>query len=420
MKTSKHLHAMIAILTVLFGEIYLRPFYTDFRFSLGVCAFGILVLLYESNLKTVFITGASILIFRIWLSMSASVPLDLALRAHLPGALYYISYGSILLFSKVRYKLNHPLLALSVLLAADVTSNLLELIVRGQFHDLISSFKLQALLLTAMIRGILILAVYLLARFYPTMFQKEEEKKKISSWILSQSKLYAEITFLKKSEGDIEKAMTKAHSLYTSIQRYGAGLPAELELPRKVLSITRDIHEIKKDFRRIHEALRDLIPSNLPASVPTPVELTNFLCDDIEVWAQSGGKKIRIERHLSPQISTRHLYDYLSLLNNLLSNAVDAIDQAGLIHLSVDVSDQRCSILIRDTGRGIPEDDLSMIFEPGYSTNYDPGTGQMSTGIGLAQVQYLVSHVLKGQIQVTSAIGQGTSVQIAFPLPSQG
>jgi two-component system sensor histidine kinase YcbA len=417
MKSSKHLHIMIAVITVLFGEIYLRPFYTDFRFSLGVCAYGILLLLYESNLKTVAVTGLSILIFRIWLALNLSLPFDLALMTHLPGAFYYVCYGSFLLFSKVRYRLNHPLLALMVLLSSDVLSNILELLIRGQFHDLLSSFKLQALLLTAIIRSILILSVYLLARFYPTMFQKEEEKKKISSWILSQSKLYAEIMFLKKSEGDVEKAMTKAHGLYTYIQKNKSALPAEWDMPRKVLSITRDIHEIKKDFRRINEALRDLIPESLPESVPTPIELTHFLCDDIEVWASSNGKNIKVDRKLSPAIPDRHLYDYLSLLNNLLTNAVDAIDRAGEIILEVIVSTGHCHISVKDSGCGIPEEDLKLIFEPGYSTHYDPGTGQMSTGIGLAQVQYLVKHVLKGHIQIESKVGSGTLIQIAYPIP---
>jgi two-component system sensor histidine kinase YcbA len=417
MKSSKHLHLMIAFITVLFGEIYLRPFYTDFRFSLGVCALGILLLIYETSFRTVLVTGMSILIFRVWLAMNLSTPFDLAVMTHLPGALYYIFYGSILLASKVRYRLNHPLLALTVLLVADVTSNILELMIRGQFHDLTSSFKLQALLLTAIIRGILILSVYLLARFYPTMFQKEEEKKKISSWIVAQSKLYAEVVFLKKSEGDIEKAMTKAHGLYTSIQAHKTVLPPEwTDMPRKVLSITRDIHEIKKDYRRINEALRALIPDNLPASVPTPAELTDFLCDDIEVWAHSNGKNIKITRVLSPALSDQNLFDYLSLLNNLLTNAVDAIDHSGEINLTVNISNGLCEISIKDNGRGIPDEDLSMIFEPGYSTNYDPKTGHMSTGIGLAQVQYIVNHLLKGHISVNSKLGSGTLVRITYPL----
>jgi two-component system sensor histidine kinase YcbA len=60
-----------------------------------------------------------------------------------------------------------------------------------------------------------------------------------------------------------------------------------------------------------------------------------------------------------------------------------------------------------------------MIFEPGYSTNYDPKTGKMSTGIGMSQVKYLVHHVLKGQIKIESILGSGTSIHITYPLKIQ-
>lgn len=419
MKSFKYLHLAVAIITVLFGEIYIRPFYTDFRFSLGVFALGLLLLLYETNYRTVLVTSFSILAFRIWLSTSLSLPFGLALTTHLPGALYYLSFGSILVFSKVKDHLRQPLLAFVVLFAADSVSNLLELLMRGQFNDLIASFKLQALLLTAIIRAILILSVYLLARFYPTMFQKEEEKKNLSSWMLAQSKLYAEIIFLKKSEGDIENAMTKAHTLYTSIRSRKEVLPSEWDMPRKVLSITRDIHEIKKDFRRIHQTLLELIPDHLPSSMPTPLELTHFLCDDVMVWALSNGKSIRIERHLTNPPPEHHLYEYLSLLHNLLTNSVEAIDHTGVITVEVGVSEGQCNIIVQDTGKGIPPEDLTMIFEPGYSTNYDPKTGKMSTGIGMSQVKYLVHHVLKGQIKIESILGSGTSIHITYPLKIQ-
>ena len=72
-------------------------------------------------------------------------------------------------------------------------------------------------------------------------------------------------------------------------------------------------------------------------------------------------------------------------------------------------------IKVTDDGRGIPEDQLKVIFEPGFSTKYDPKTGTMSTGLGLTHVKSLVEH-LKGCITVKSDPGNGTTFLVTIPL----
>lgn len=414
MKPFQNTTWLVAISTILFGQIYLRPFYSDFRFSMGVVVFGIFLLLYELSIKDIVLTISGILLFRIFLAGMSGIPADVSLISHYPAALFYLSYCAILLLLDVRSQLLYPLTAFIMLFFADSFSNWFELFLRGDLGNLTVATKAQPIFLTAILRSVLILIGFFLIKFYPEMFQKEAEKRKMATWILNQSMLYKEVIFINKSEDDIEKAMKKAHSLYRLTRLNSDVLPKQLDLSRKVLSISRDVHEIKKDYRRIRQALTSLIPKDLPQSVPTARELICFLCDDLEAYARSMDKSIVIERDLDFVLPEGRLFDYLSLINNLLVNAIEATLDEGMIRLTFTKEGQRWLIQVSDSGEGISEEDLSLIYDPGYSTKYDPLSGEMSTGLGLAQVHYIVNHILKGELTTQSALGKGTVFEIRF------
>lgn len=409
------LSAFIAFSTVLFGQIYLRPFYSDFRFSMGVVIFGVFILLYDLKWHTYVLTISSILAFRVGLAMASGIGFGNAFETHFPSALYYASFAIICNLSNVRKNLNPPLGAMIILFLADCLSNWLELIFRGDLSYLAFSLKAQPLILTAVFRTVLIATGFFLFKFYPELFQREAEKRKMATWILNQSKLYNEVIFINKSEEDIEKAMKKAHNLYSNTRNSEYLLPKEMEISSQVLSISRDIHEIKKDYRRIRQALLAFIPKDLPYLKPNAKELIFFLCDDLEAYAFSLNKYISIERNIDDDLPEPLLFDYLSLINNLVLNAIDATTYLGCIRLDFHLEDQAWHLTVSDDGEGISTEDTHYIFDPGYSTKFDPLSGEMSTGLGLAQVKYIVTNVLKGTVEVTSTLGQGTSFYIEFP-----
>jgi len=95
---------------------------------------------------------------------------------------------------------------------------------------------------------------------------------------------------------------------------------------------------------------------------------------------------------------------------NLLINAVEAFDKNGAISVSVGIPNMRdhVRVLIEDNGRGIPQDVLSKIFIPFYTTK------PHGTGLGLSLVQKIVL-ANNGRIEVHSAEGQGTRFTITLP-----
>jgi signal transduction histidine kinase len=95
------------------------------------------------------------------------------------------------------------------------------------------------------------------------------------------------------------------------------------------------------------------------------------------------------------------------VLINLLENARDAVDGDGEIVIAVKRIANDVEVCVRDNGRGIPEEFLSRVFEPHFSTR---STG---TGLGLAIVRRLVEG-WGGQVAAHSEEGRGTTIRIVL------
>jgi signal transduction histidine kinase len=98
---------------------------------------------------------------------------------------------------------------------------------------------------------------------------------------------------------------------------------------------------------------------------------------------------------------------------NLLVNAIDAVEsEHGVVTLSseFDPVEQMAVIEVQDNGVGIAEKDQARLFEPFFSTK-----GQRGTGLGLAVTRKIVREH-RGEIEVVSKVGQGTTFRIKLPL----
>lgn len=115
------------------------------------------------------------------------------------------------------------------------------------------------------------------------------------------------------------------------------------------------------------------------------------------------------------------------IIMNLATNAYHAMDDHGTLRIGLHeifadknlqnqvprlkAGDEYLCLLVEDTGKGMDRHTLSRIFDPFFSTK-EAGKG---TGLGLATVHGIVSE-LKGDIQVESLIGHGTSIRVYLPI----
>jgi signal transduction histidine kinase len=96
---------------------------------------------------------------------------------------------------------------------------------------------------------------------------------------------------------------------------------------------------------------------------------------------------------------------------NILTNAIDAIEENGTITITTSRENDTLKISIRDTGKGMTEEVKKKIFDPFFTTK-DVGKG---TGLGLS-ISYGIIEKHNGKIEVMSEVGKGTEFVITLPV----
>jgi len=95
---------------------------------------------------------------------------------------------------------------------------------------------------------------------------------------------------------------------------------------------------------------------------------------------------------------------------NLIKNAAAAMSEGGSLSITTKTGEGEVQVSIADTGIGIPEDNISKIFEPYYTTK------ESGTGLGLTVVFKIINEH-KGAISVKSRKGEGTVFSFSLPVP---
>lgn len=103
------------------------------------------------------------------------------------------------------------------------------------------------------------------------------------------------------------------------------------------------------------------------------------------------------------------------LCTNLLDNAMKASKKGNRIYLKGYRTGESHFILeVRDEGAGIPEQDITRVFEPFFMVNKVKSRSQHGAGLGLAICAEIVK-LHHGKIEIESKLGHGTRVRIIFP-----
>lgn len=107
--------------------------------------------------------------------------------------------------------------------------------------------------------------------------------------------------------------------------------------------------------------------------------------------------------------------DRLKLVwTNLVSNAIKYTEPGGIVAVALKQTPERLVGTVRDTGIGIPPEDLERIFEEFYRAENARDASPVGTGVGLAIVQRIIEN-WGGEVWVESELGLGTRVSFALP-----
>ncbi|HEV2880498.1 MAG TPA: ATP-binding protein [Pyrinomonadaceae bacterium] len=172
------------------------------------------------------------------------------------------------------------------------------------------------------------------------------------------------------------------------------------EIVRQALrckAITRGLLDLSRQRRARRE----------PCDINALVERGVLLLSQRE---EAQGTPVRTE--LDPQIGEVATDEVLvrQILDNLLTNALDAVERGGSINVSTALDGERARIEVADTGAGISAETLVRIFDPFYTTK-EAGKG---SGLGLA-ISATLAEALGGALTVESKLGAGSRFRLWLP-----
>jgi len=96
------------------------------------------------------------------------------------------------------------------------------------------------------------------------------------------------------------------------------------------------------------------------------------------------------------------------VLWNIMLNGLQAMNQEGTLTVATRAQNEQVEIVVRDTGKGIPPEQIGKIFHPFFTTRH------RGTGLGMTISRGIVEHH-RGSIDVASDVGKGTTVRIVLP-----
>jgi signal transduction histidine kinase len=129
---------------------------------------------------------------------------------------------------------------------------------------------------------------------------------------------------------------------------------------------------------------------------------------------QPAAKSVKLKKRLAPDLRLIHgnSGQIRQVFLNIILNAIQAMPDGGELDISTgrwrSEAAEGVEIAIRDTGTGIPKDDIRDIFQPFFTTKEE------GTGLGLA-ISYGIVKEHDGIIEVESEVGQGTTFRIFLP-----
>ncbi|NBX11152.1 MAG: sensor histidine kinase [Chitinophagaceae bacterium] len=216
-----------------------------------------------------------------------------------------------------------------------------------------------------------------------------------SSYLASQNQVWAGM------------AKETAHQLGTPV----SSLEGWLEMLRDIPGTSQIVPELEKDIRRL-QLVSDRFGKIGSKPQLEKIELTEQVKEMVEYMKKRAGAGVQFNF----EVATSPLYAQLSpplfnwVIENLLKNALDALNGGGTITVRIFDNSTAIHIEVSDTGKGIPKNEIGKVFNPGFTTK------KRGWGLGLTLSRRIVEQFHGGKLFVKqSELGKGTTFAINLP-----
>ncbi|WP_232490126.1 sensor histidine kinase [Neobacillus cucumis] len=394
------------------GEVKFYPLAgADLRISLSTPVF-FFILLWSRKIHPVLaglLTGSAVVCFRIILDKFQVGSFDFP--NHFPVFFYYMIFAAFFHIFKVKKLYHRPLLIGLLGMVLEIMGNFSEMIIRHYTTDMkMTASGCLIIVGVAIIRSFFVLGFFNTILVRETRLAEEQQRKRTEEVLLLVSNLYVEMFQLEKSAKNAEQLTSACYTIYRDLKTLNNQKEAQA-----MLKIAGELHEIKKDNQRIYAGLSKLMAKEKLDDFMNIREIISVVTISNKNYSELLGKSVDFQVNISGEHSEYHTFILLSLINNLVANAVEAIHQEGQIVLTVERVREQVKISIKDSGNGISEKNKMYIFEPGFTTKFDQA-GIASNGIGLSYTKNVIEN-LNGTINlVESEKGKGTTFEILLPV----
>ena len=215
---------------------------------------------------------------------------------------------------------------------------------------------------------------------------------------------------------------TASHDLrnpLTSIRGYSQLILHTGSLTENQVDFVKRIQRAVANMTELVENMLDLAKMDLGAESKREVmdvsQMLYDLADEFKPQAEAKGQMLILGEIEINSIATGDTLKTRQALRNLIGNAIKYTPQGGAITLSLQLEADKAYIKIKDTGYGIPADDLPHLFRRFYRVRNNGHDEIEGNGLGLAIVKSAVQQY-GGDITVESEPGKGSCFTVTLPL----
>ena len=219
-----------------------------------------------------------------------------------------------------------------------------------------------------------------------------------------------------------EFVATASHDLrnpITSIKGYNVLLKKAGPLNDNQNEFVQRIQNATENIEELVENMLDLAKMDLGAGRKSePLNISPLiweLADEFQPQAEANKQLLAIGKTRPNVIVRGDAMKIRQALRNLIGNAIKYTPVGGVVMISLEQKSNLACISVRDTGYGIPSEDLQHIFDRFYRVHNTAHAEVEGNGLGLAIVKS-IADAHGGDVQVESATGKGTCFTFRLPL----
>lgn len=202
-------------------------------------------------------------------------------------------------------------------------------------------------------------------------------------------------------------AKETAHQMGTPI----TSLRGWVEMLKEQQPDSEVVGELEKDVERL-KLVSDRFSKIGSQPQLEPTDMLSLVADMMAYMKRRASGKLHFDLQAPQEVVLANVSPTLMnwVMENLLKNALDAMDGKGSITVKLVAGESHVTIDVTDTGKGISAGNLQRVFAPGFTTK------KRGWGLGLTLSKRIVEQYHKGQLFVKqSAPGEGTTFRMIIP-----